>query len=112
MTQKMKLILAGAALGIAFVIMLITVLSNRSVSIPPPNSVVEFSAKLNLHDNVRNYYIAEHGDSAANTVLFDGVVEKQSDIDAIKARVDAINPKPKVEWNIKVGKLPAPFPIP
>ncbi len=108
MNNGMKLGLAGIAFLAAVVLLAMQFMGPSKPVIPPLEPVAAFIADLRLTDSERFLFVTAN--AVDGTAVFDGIVEKKEDLDALNAKIAAINPKPPVKVTVKVGKTPVPIP--
>jgi len=108
MNNTMKLGLAGLAFVAAVILLSLQFLGPSKSKIPPMDPVTGFIADLHLTDNERYLFVTANG--VDGVAVFEGIVEKKDDLDALNAKIAGVNPKPSVKVNVRVGKTPMPIP--
>jgi hypothetical protein len=108
MNSNTKLGLAAVAFIAAIVLLFLQFRGSSRAPVPPMEPVTGFIADLQLTASERFLFVTAN--AVDGTAVFDGIVETKADLDALNAKIAAVNPKPPVKVTVKVGKTPVPIP--
>ncbi len=108
MNNHAKLGIAAVGFVAALVLLVLQFSGSSRAPVPPMEPVTGFIADLQLTASERFLFVTAN--AVDGTAVFDGIVETKADLDALNAKIAAVNPKPPVKVTVKVGKTPVPIP--
>lgn len=109
--QKLMLGFSITAIVVSLVVVTITILQSRPVQVAKADPLTDFYGRLNMMENMVFMFVEPK--PVDGKVVMEGIVETAADLEALKAKVAAVQkqmPEIAVEWKVKVGKTPMPVP--